>query len=165
MDSQPIFGIGSEPATVLAPLDIGDDRLGDAAGANGGEYGGGGGMSGGMDTPTLLPTDEASDDGSFLRSPSPPTSPPYAQASPCGYAHKASRIPKASPSPTTNPASAQATPPEGASGGTPLDEHAIRLGLQRKYLVEATVQRVAAYRKYREQSGAYWKAKGLEHVH
>ena len=38
-------------------------------------------------------------------------------------------------------------------------------GLLRKYLVETTVQRVAAYRKYREQSGAYWTVKGLERVH
>ena len=38
-------------------------------------------------------------------------------------------------------------------------------GLLWKYLVETTVQRVAAYRKYREQSGAYWTVKGLERVH
>ena len=38
-------------------------------------------------------------------------------------------------------------------------------GLLRKYLVETTVQRVAAYRRYREQSGAYWTVKGLERVH
>ena len=38
-------------------------------------------------------------------------------------------------------------------------------GLLRKYLVETTVQRVAAHRKYREQSGAYWSVKGLERVH
>ena len=38
-------------------------------------------------------------------------------------------------------------------------------GLLRKYLVQTTVQRVAAYRKYREQSGAYWTVKALEPVH
>ena len=38
-------------------------------------------------------------------------------------------------------------------------------GLLRRYLVETTVQRLAAYRKYREQSGPYWTAKGLERVH
>ena len=38
-------------------------------------------------------------------------------------------------------------------------------GLLRKYLVETTAQRVAAYRRYREQSGAYWTVKGLERVH
>ena len=38
-------------------------------------------------------------------------------------------------------------------------------GLLRKYLVETTVQRVAAYRRYREQSGVYWTVKGLERVH
>ena len=38
-------------------------------------------------------------------------------------------------------------------------------GLLRRYLVETTVQRLAAYRKYREQSGPYWTVKGLERVH
>ena len=38
-------------------------------------------------------------------------------------------------------------------------------GLLRKYLVETTVLRVVAYRKYREQSGAYWTVKSLERVH
>ena len=38
-------------------------------------------------------------------------------------------------------------------------------GLLRKYLVETTAQRVAAYRRYREQSGVYWTVKGLERVH
>ena len=38
-------------------------------------------------------------------------------------------------------------------------------GLLRRYLVATTVQRLAAYRKYREQSGPYWTVKGLERVH
>ena len=38
-------------------------------------------------------------------------------------------------------------------------------GLLRKYLVESTAQRVTAYRKYREQTGAYWTVETLERVH
>ena len=38
-------------------------------------------------------------------------------------------------------------------------------GLLRKYLVEATMSRVVAYRKYREQIGAYWTVKCLECVY
>ena len=47
-------------------------------------------------------------------------------------------------------------------GAMPVD---VVDGLLRKYLVQTTVQRVVAYRKYREQSGVYWTVKGLERVH
>ena len=37
--------------------------------------------------------------------------------------------------------------------------------IRERYLVEAKVERVNAYRKYREQKGEYWTSEKLEHLH